>query len=426
MNNSKTQNGNGTAQSALDMKNLEMIEEKEVNNLLASAEATAKAKPKNKTRKKSDLNNAIQYINLTLDAGSHNCKAMIDGFYNSFASMYREVKGELPTGMAGVFSYKTKNYVVGNLSKNFQGTETVHAYQDNKITKLDIWLVGALTYDCDFLDSLIADKKRANKYNKPIRLHINLKLLSLSSTKKGDITKKLNELKSFTYRNKEFEVDFINLNEEYVFSEGFGAALTAQSMNPDDREFYVLDLGGGTLTITQYVCGRELPKANDRIIATGGGMQIVSAEIYKSVSKSSDRGGQSIERSGIMAALKACREKDDNYYVPYSLGRKNINIAESIPDALQNWINENPTIEEVLSEARRAMNGGFKVYGTGGGLAAKVISDWLTEYLKDDIEDGFFEVLQNPHKINVSGMKQLDRELNPKSKKSKPGDSTDS
>jgi hypothetical protein len=382
-------------------------------------EVVSNPQPK-KTKKKTALN-AIQYVNLTLDAGSHNCKSLINGFYNSFASMYREVKGELPTGMAGVFTYKNKNYVVGTLSKNFAGNETVHAYQDNKITKLDIWLLGALTYDCDYLDSLIADKKRANKYKQcPIRLHVNLKLLSLSATKKTEITKRLAELKTFTYRQKDFEVEFLNLDDEYVYSEGFGAALTAQKLDTEAREFYVCDLGGGTLTLTNYVCGRNLPKANNRLVAVGGGMEVVAGCIYKSVSKTSDRGGQSFEMSGIFAALKACKATEGGYFVPYSLGRKNINIAEAIPDALQDWVQENPTISQVLAEARRAMNFGAKVYCTGGGFASKIVADWILAYLREDNIAGEVEVLDLPHKVNVLGMVSLDKDLEPvkKSKKS--------
>ncbi|MEM7726053.1 MAG: hypothetical protein AAF208_06725 [Cyanobacteria bacterium P01_A01_bin.45] len=411
-NNSNNSNGNAnrTVTANNTLETMETITTTEQLETAQQVNKTEQPKPKKKTRKRND-NNKIQHVDLVLDAGSHNCKAMVDGYSNSFASMFKEIKGELPSGMAGVFSYNNKNYVVGKLSQGFQGKETIHAFKDNKISKLDIWLIGALTYDCDFLDSLI-EHPTVNKYkSKPIQLHINLKLLSLSSGKKGDITKILTNINAFTYRNKEFQITFTNLEEEYIYSEGFGSALTAKSMSPDDREFYILDLGGGTLTLTQYFNGRDKPKANDRIIATGGGMEVVGECIFKAVAKS-DMGGQGLEMSGIFAALKACRIKDGNYFTPYSLGRKNIDISQSIPDGLDNWILENPTIKKVLNEARRVLNAGHKVYATGGGFACGLIAQWISNYLIEEIEVAQFEVLSKPESINVTGMKLLNRGTN--------------
>ncbi|AFY59255.1 hypothetical protein Riv7116_6943 (plasmid) [Rivularia sp. PCC 7116] len=365
--------------------------------------------PKKTTKPKSPKvkPNAITYVDVVLDAGSHSNKSMIDGFENAFSSVFKEIKGDLPSGMAGCFSYKGKNYIVGELADGFPGN-LVYAYQDNKIKCLDIWLIGALTSDCDFLDTLMADKKSKNKYkNMPIRLSVNLKLLSLSSSKKGDISKILSNLKSFTYRGKEFELVINNLDDEFIYSEGYGAAMAAIKSLPDGtREFYVLDLGGGTTTATHYRNGRELPKAVNRFIATGGGMQIVAQQIYKAVSKT-DMGGQELRLSGIFAALKACQRKEDGYFTPYCLGRKNIDISEEIPEGLQTWVDDNPTIKKVLTETRERLSSGFPVFATGGGFSCTIIADWITNYLTEDIPIANFQVLENSATINVSGMKLL-------------------
>ncbi|MEM7555280.1 MAG: hypothetical protein AAF378_14490 [Cyanobacteria bacterium P01_A01_bin.84] len=396
---------NGHTKTEQTTQNLTMIETAE--QLETKTEETKQPKTKKVKAEQKPKPNAIAYVDVVLDAGSHSNKSMIDGYENSFASVFKEIKGDLPSGMAGCFSYKNKNYIVGELADGFPG-KLVYAFEDNKIKCLDIWLIGALTSDCDFLDELIADKKSKNKYKSmPIRLSVDLKLLSLSSSKKGDISKILNNLKSFTYRGKEFELSINNLDDEFIYSEGYGAALTAkQAIN--SREFYILDLGGGTLTLTQYRNGRELPKAVNRHIATGGGMQIVAEQIYKAVSKA-DKGGQEFRLSGIFASLKACRRKDEGYYTPYCLGRKNIDISEQIPDGLQNWIDENPTIKKVLTEARERLNSGFNIFATGGGFASVIIADWISDYITEDIDSSNFQVLDNPANINVTGMKLLEK-----------------
>ena len=126
--------------------------------------------------------------------------------------------------MAGCFRYKGKNYVVGRGCDAVLG-ELVEAQKDNKIKKLDIWFLGALTSDPDFLDELLEDKRNRYK-SKPIRLGIDIKLLSLSSNKQGDITKILKGIETFVYRGREFTIEFKNLDSEFIYSEGYGAALT--------------------------------------------------------------------------------------------------------------------------------------------------------------------------------------------------------
>lgn len=415
-----TTNGTNNGTATIEYNNMTIVQTE--TELQTTSESATKqdtptainSKKEKKTRTKKPRLNAIQTVDVVLDAGSHNTKTYINGYYRSFTSVFKQITTELPSGMAGCFSYKDKNYIVGSLSEGFPG-KAVYAYQDNKISKLDIWLIGALAYDCDFLDELIADKTRINKYkNLPIRLDVSLKLLSLSSSKKGMITKIFGDVGSFIYRNKVFEVRVNNLECEngLIFSEGYGAALTAREMLEDDQtEFYILDLGGGTLTLTQYDKGRKIPNSIHRSVATGGGMQIVAETIYTRVTNS-DLGGQEFTMKGIFAALKACKMKGDNYYTPYSLGRKNIDISPNIPQALEIWIQQNPTIKSLLAETRTALNSGLPVFATGGGFASKIIADWLTEYLKEEIEEAQFQVLEKPQSINVTGMKLLETSAN--------------
>jgi hypothetical protein len=357
-------------------------------------------------KKPRERQNPLIKCSMVLDAGSKQIKCLLNNYPNTIESIYKEVKGELPSGMAGCFRYKGKNYVVGRGCDAVLG-ELVEAQKDNKIKKLDIWLLGALTNDPDFLDELLDDKKNCQK-SKPIRLSVDIKLLSLSSNKQGDITKILQGIGEFNYRGREFTIEFKNLNNEYIYAEGYGAALTARkSLGTDVSNFAVLDLGGGTLTLTSYKIGRNLPKVLHRSVASGGGMQDLARQIFISLNKT-DIGGETKSLHSIFQALKACR-KDENgdYLVPYRVGNKTENISDSVLDGISNWIADNPSIADILTKSSQVIIGGGAVFATGGGFGSQIIADKLQSLIINAVSQGHFEILDKPEIINILGMNLL-------------------
>jgi hypothetical protein len=361
--------------------------------------------PLSKVKALKAYNNPLIDCSLILDAGSKRIKFLLNGYESTIESVYKEIKGDLPSGMSGCFSYKNKNYVVGRGCESVLG-ELVEAQKDNKIKKLDVWVLGALTSDSDFLDDILEDKR--NRYKtKPIRLSINIKLLSLSSNRQGDISKILNTIEGFNYRGRDFTIEFKNLKSEFIYSEGYGAALSAKNSLPDGiTNFAVLDLGGGTLTLTSYGIGRRLPKVLSRCVASGGGMQNLASQIFVSLNKT-DIGGETKSLNSIFEALKACKADNDGFLVPYRVGGRTENIAESVVDGLGNWIADNPSIADILTKSSQILVSGGAIYCTGGGFASGIIADKIIQNITNGISSGNCEVLENPHIINVSGMKYL-------------------
>ena len=361
--------------------------------------------PLSKVKALKAYNNPLIDCLLILDAGSKRIKFLLNGYESTIESVYKEIKGDLPSGMSGCFSYKNKNYVVGRGCESVLG-ELVEAQKDNKIKKLDVWVLGALTSDSDFLDDILEDKR--NRYKtKPIRLSINIKLLSLSSNRQGDISKILNTIEGFNYRGRDFTIEFKNLKSEFIYSEGYGAALSAKNSLPDGiTNFAVLDLGGGTLTLTSYGIGRRLPKVLSRSVASGGGMQNLASQIFVSLNKT-DIGGETKSLNSIFEALKACKADNDGFLVPYRVGGRTENIAESVVDGLGNWIADNPSIADILTKSSQILVSGGAIYCTGGGFASGIIADKIIQNITNGISSGNCEVLENPHIINVSGMKYL-------------------
>lgn len=359
-----------------------------------------------KTKKSYTAQNPLIPVNLILDAGSKKIKFLLNGYETTIDSIYKEVKGDLPSGRAGCFQYKNKGYYVGRGCDSVLG-ELVEGQKDNKIKKLDVWLLGALSSDADFLDDLLSDKR--NRYsNKPIRLSIDIKLLSLSESKKGEINKILKSVESFIYRGREFSVSFKGLDKEFIYAEGFGAALTARNLLAESvREFSILDLGGGTLTLTTYKNGRSIPKVETRTVASGGGMQDLASHIFISLNKT-DLGGETKSLASIFEALKSCKFKDEEGFVtPYRIGNRTENITDSVIDGLSNWVSDNPSISKILTKTSQLLVNNQSVFATGGGFASQIIADWIKKEVTNGVTSGHFQVLDNPHIINVTGMQSL-------------------
>ena len=215
--------------------------------------------------------------------------------------------------------------------------------------------------------------------------------------------KTLEEIKSFTYRNRTFEIEFTNLEKEFIHSEGLGAALTAFKKCPESDEIGILDLGGGTIAFSILIGGKYHPKVLEQYPASGGGMVSVATCIFDSIN-TGDIGGQHRRLDTIFAALKTAKAVDK---VPYRLGNKTHNIAEAVSDGLDKWVDDNPTVLDVLTKAGQYLLGGGQIFATGGGFASPVIANWIKEYLSNEIDDAQFEVLDNPHVINLTGMELL-------------------
>lgn len=356
-----------------------------------------------KTSKTSDDKNTWVRATLNIDPGNKMLKFSCNGSASSpVPSIYKELKGDLPVGKSGCFGYKGKNYIVGNGAHSLKG-KLYKSYEGHKTSKIDIWVLAALTSD-SFLDEILQDE-HYNKYpSKPCRIKLNINLLSLTTEKVAAIKKTLQEIQSFTYRNRTFEIEFTNLEKEFIHTEGLGAALTAFKKCPDLDEIGILDLGGGTIAFSILIGGKYHPKVLEQYPASGGGMVSVATCIFDSIN-TGDIGGQHRRLDSIFAALKTAKAVDK---VPYRLGNKTHNIAEAVSDGLDKWVDDNPTVLDVLTKAGQYLLGGGQIFATGGGLASPAIANWIKEYLSNEIDDPQFEVLDNPHVINLTGMQILD------------------
>lgn len=341
-------------------------------------------------------------IKLDLDAGSSRAKFVIDGWSGNYPSIFKEVSGELPSGISGCFSIGNKNYAVGRVTNSLNG-EVIEAFKDNKIKYLHIWLIGALSNHPDLLSDIASDRKYKGK---PARLKISLRLLSLSSSKKNDIAKILQGIKTFTCEGTVFEMEITN--SDYLFPEGYGAALEARkTVSPGVNEFHILDLGGGTLTFSSYQVGK-LPKAIEQTPGSGNGMKAIIERLSIALARI-DRGGIQYKKENLESALRNSKPNDiGGHSVRYRHGTETLEIGDTVGHALSEWVSEMPIVESLLTKVSQALLNGNPVYATGGGMAISVVAEWIEKYCCMDITHPQFTVLKNPQDINLTGLSQLD------------------
>lgn len=114
-----------------------------------------------KTKTSDDRNTWVR-ATLNIDPGNKMLKFSCNGSASSpVPSIYKELKGDLPVGKAGCFGYKGKNYIVGNAAHSLKG-KLYKSYEGHKTSKIDIWVLAALTSD-SFLDEILQDE-HYNKY----------------------------------------------------------------------------------------------------------------------------------------------------------------------------------------------------------------------------------------------------------------------
>ena len=391
-------NGKGTA---TDIKSLEVVEDSEMIGTPQIAD-----KPAKNSRKGAAVQNKTVSVALDLDAGSSRCKFVVNGWAGSYPSVFKEVSGELPSGISGCFSLGNKNYAAGRVTSSLNGTLT-EAFRDNKIKYLHIWLLGALTNCPD----LLADIAEARKYKgKPARLKIALRLLSLSSSRKNDIAKTLQGIKTFTWEGTAFEIEFANI-DNCLYPEGYGSACLASTLlsksDTDIQEFCIIDLGGGTLTFSTYQVGKK-PRAVEQTPGSGNGMKAIIERLSIALSRT-DRGGIQFKKENLESALQNSKPEDKGgHSVRYRHGQESLEIGDTVTHALSEWVAEMPIVESLLTKVSQALLNGTPVFACGGGFAISVIADWIRSYVCADIENPQFQVLDNPQSINLTGLRHLD------------------
>lgn len=246
------------------------------------------------------------------------------------------------------------------------------------------------------------------------RLRCWLRLLTLAKERKHEIEKILKNIESFTFNGCTYEVTIGCIE---VLPEGYGSAIVAWNLDQAAERVNVLDMGGGTLSVTSYSTEFGELEETERTIADCGGINAIVAALQLGMS-TRDNAGVQLYPELLEKALRTSKSKQ----VFYDFGSNISNIHSAFTSAMNDWLKINPQVQQVLKNVRFALMNGDKAYLTGGGFSCLVIREFITEYLAKAGENGakkrkksddlvinkdLIIPLDNGHALNITGLKEL-------------------
>ncbi|MBW4597786.1 MAG: hypothetical protein KME46_34005 [Brasilonema angustatum HA4187-MV1] len=352
-----------------------------------------------KKKKHAQHNKAIDF-QLDIDAGAKRIKCRLNGTYKSFNAEAKEIKGEVPLRNDGCFGYRKRNYVVGAAIDRVNGTLIVSS-QDNKLTHLDVWILGAITHYRKVLKSAIEGRRRKTQ---PVQINLWLRVVTLSSPQRKELDRMLKQISDFTWEDIEFKV---TVKACQFIDEGEGSALEVVNLC-DQEHFHLLDLGGGTITFTTYNWDGDEISTIGKTPVSGGGMTSIINRIFKSLTRT-DRGAIQAENSDIQEALElSALTEIGEWRVPLRSSGKVKDIAGEVEGAMSEWVSGNYAIQKLFDTISQRLAKGEHLYCTGGGFAIGVVSDWIIRYLKNEVDNANIVILDNPQDVNLAGLKWLE------------------
>lgn len=369
-------------------------------NTPASIIDSTEVTPKITKKRVGGVNNKAIDFRLDIDAGAKRIKCRLNGVYKSFPAEAKEIKSEVPLSNDGCFGYRKRNYVVGSAIDRVNGTLIVSS-QDNKLSHLDVWILGAITHYRKVLKSAVDSRRRKTQ---PVQINLWLRVVTLSSPQRKELDKMLKQISDFTWEDLDFKV---NVKACEFIDEGEGAALEVVTLYNHER-FHLLDLGGGTITFTTYEWGGEELSTIAKTPVSGGGMTSIINKIFKSLTRT-DRGAIQAENIDIQEALELSQIGENNtWHVPLRSSGKIKDISSEVDGALSEWVGNNYAIQKLFDSISQKLAKGEYLYCSGGGFAVRVIADWITKYLSNGIDGARVKILDSPQDVNLAGLKHLD------------------
>jgi hypothetical protein len=362
-------------------------------------EALIPLEPKVKKRTGGTNNKAVDFC-LDIDAGAKRVKCRLNGLYKSFPAEAKEIKSEVPLRNDGCFGYRKRNYVVGSAIDRVNGNLIVSS-QDNKLSHLDVWILGALTHYRKVLKSAVDSRRRKTQ---PVQINLWLRVVTLSSPQRKELDKMLKQIANFTWEDMEINV---NVKACEFIDEGEGSALEVINLYQHEH-FHLLDLGGGTITFTTYECQDGELSTVSKTPVSGGGMTSIINRIFKSLTRT-DRGAIQAENIDIQEALELSEIKEGVWRVPLRSSGKIKDISAEVDGALSEWVGNNYAIQKLFDSISQKLGRGHYLYCCGGGFAVNVIAQWISNYLSSGIDDARIKVLDSPQDVNLAGLKWIDK-----------------
>lgn len=309
-----------------------------------------------------------------IDAGNGNVKVSFAGETEVIPSLLSLNDGNY---IRGGFTLANESWILGWDNCNRIDATSV---ADSNTGKLDL------------LPLLIAGSVSAMRHCVEPKDRLAFHVLTLNNDKRQLISDAIQQA------TQELAIDgqFLELDVELsaVYPEGFGASLYAASVYPEHRRVAVLDMGNGTLNLSQYhQSSTSLPRRESFSFVPFGVSSLIN---YAKQLMASETTNGRVDVGLIRQAL------DSNSYL-YLSDYQGTNIWDLALRAAKVWSNQSE-VKSFLVQALRLVTSDIPVVLVGGGFAIHVMQQTVRDILTSQGKEANVHIAEQPLTIGVHGL----------------------
>ena len=311
---------------------------------------------------------------LVIDAGNGNTKVSIGGESEVIPSILSEIDGDF---IRGGFKLNEQSYVMGWENINRTDAIVIADKDTGKLDYLHLLLAGALS-----------SMRHAIEPGDTIAAHV----MTLNTSRKDLITKAVEQL------SEDFRIDGEEMKLKTklagIYPEGYGASLYAGSVFNGHRRIAVLDMGNGTLNLSQYHQSLTGLPRRESFAFVPFGMHSLIENISNLLCAETSNGR--VDEALIRQAL------DNNSY-QYLSNYEGVNIWNHAEKAVTVW-SEQTKVKQLLVQCIRLIGANVPVVLVGGGFAAHVMQQKVQDILGSQGRKELIHVAESPVTVGVDGL----------------------
>lgn len=310
---------------------------------------------------------------LVIDAGNGNIKLSLLGESELIPSVLSHNKGDY---IRGGFRLADEDWVLGWDNLNRPDKQAVADSSTGKLDLLHLMLAGSISAMSHLLQP--GDK-------------LDVHLLTLNNDKLPKLQQAVEQA------THELAVDGepmkLQAQLARVYPEGIGASIYAAKVWEGHKRVAVLDMGNGTLNLSQYHTAKGFPR-RESFTYVGAGVQTLVRLTCDLLTRETTNGN--VDEVLVRQAL------DTNSY-KYLSSYQGLDIWATASKATDTWI-EQTKVRLLLTQAMRYLSSGVPVVCVGGGFSLHVVQQKVTEALAAQGHRDLVHVAEAPLTVGVDGL----------------------
>ena len=316
----------------------------------------------------------LSYKHLVIDAGNGNTKVCIGGESEIIPSLLSQNDGNY---IRGGFTLAGEQWILGWDNVSRADAFSIADKDQGKLDYLHLLLAGAFSSMSHHLET-----------GDNLKVHV----LTLNTNKREAIEASVKKAAD----NLVIDGNQLKLTVELagVYPEGYGASLYAGQLFSNKRRVAVLDMGNGTLNLSQYhQCVNGLPRRESFTFVPFGVHSLI--ENVSNLLAAETSNGR-VDESLIRQAL------DSNSY-SYLSSYEGLAIWRHSEKAAEIWA-EQPKVKQLLVQCLALVKSGVPIVLVGGGFNLHVMQQKVRGILTSQGNDELVQLAEEPLVVGVSGL----------------------